>query len=139
MQHYEPETLQVHLGTDEWRRLLYMHGDDLEVVTTYRDPYRVGASWVNRYCQKAHNFLPEMRGDWFRMWSDYRDLLGRNCEVLCVANFDKPPVKSKPDIRGAHRALDEDNLRAYHAWMPKDWIEHAVNCSVKGRLECRGQ
>ncbi len=101
-----------------------------DIVTTYRDPYLVGASWVNRYENREQMLYEqeENKHQWFTQWDCYRELLEREPVVYRVSKFTGPKMKSRGDPQGAHRMLEED-IKSYYQRIPRDWIEHAVNCS----------
>lgn len=96
-----------------------------EIVTTYRDPYLVGASWANRYSWR------EVERDWRRQWQAYRDVL-KVARVARVDEFTGPPIKFAPD-KGAHKAYSLGDMDRYHELVPKELIELALEMSESVR------
>lgn len=133
MQHHEQKTRHIHCGHPALHELIELHDGDLDLVTTYRDPYRVGASWVNRYWRSADQFLRELRPQWFGEWEDYGEILAMGPEIYYVDDFDKPKVKSKGDAHKVHLALDQGDYQHFHSFVPPEWIRFAVQRSQEAR------
>lgn len=97
--------------------------DDLppgRIITTFRDPYLVAASWANRY------HWPEVEGTWREQWEVWAEIVEMGAEVFHVADFDGPVVKPTPHDRGAKRAYQRGDMAAYFRYVPESLVEFAL-------------
>jgi hypothetical protein len=101
------------------------------IYTTYRNPYRVAASWVNR------NMFSTMSNFelWRDQWGAYKKLLTINPIVLDVRkqiqegiDFGDKKINSMNDASLLHRDLDENNYKSIYQYIPKDNIDYAIEC-----------
>ena len=120
MQHLLPEHNQIHCNHPALWDFIAEHDGDLEIHTTQRDPYLVGASWGNQYPN-----MPEVEAEWFGQWKDWALILDMGPTIHRVQDFNRPKVKSKPDHKGLHWALERDRLDDYYKVVPREWIEFA--------------
>ena len=98
------------------------------IYTTYRDPYRVAVSWVNRNMVN----VPKL---WLDSWGAYKKLLTINPIVLDVTkqvqegiDFGSKKVNSMNDAYLLHRDLDENNYKSIYQYIPKEHIDYAIEC-----------
>lgn len=89
-----------------------------EVHTTYRDPYRVAASWLNRDRLKDADY-------WFRQWGAYS-------QIVPMATVHKPVSRENTfsDVLGLHEALDRGDMDYYFKHVPKEWIDFVLTLPV---------
>jgi hypothetical protein len=135
--HYDRVTLE-HLTAGGVSKI-NMNAD---IYTTYRDPYRVAASWINRgHFEKESILLNHMK--WVDQWNRYEHLLnvfdpivlhlekGRHQAGL---DFGGGIINSQEDIKGIHRALDQGKVEKVYDYLPKVYLDHAIMKS-RGALE----
>lgn len=111
--------------------------DDYEwVATTWRDPWRVAASWANR-----GHLSPRWDLEWCTQWSAYRALREwgeKNPDKFKLFDFKKGPLQhgydfgEEPKNVGGdhfllHDALDRHDLEFFFNVVPRTYIEHALN------------
>lgn len=105
---------------------------DWELYTTYRNPYRVAASWANR--NMFYN--PEGLIFWKDSWEAYRKLLYLNPTVLDVTkgqvfegiDFGSKPLNKFGDAYQLHKSLDKGETERLYQFIPKALIIHAIEC-----------
>lgn len=103
---------------------------DREIITTYRDPLEVAASWANRYGkEKPIGEQKELEKEWFKQWDCWHQILDR-AKVYNVAQFEGRKVKSFTD-RGAHKALKQRDLETYFTFVPRRWIDGISNTQAR--------
>lgn len=98
-------------------------------ATTYRDPYRIGASWANT--DKSYQ-----RHEWAIQWENYAKFLALNPLIFDVHAgrlqhgmvFGEKPLNQHKDKYDLHKALDEGDLDYYHSKVPIHMIEFAQEC-----------
>lgn len=119
-------------------KFVHFHSEEIEpegqLFTTYRDPYKVAASWANRgYFDGQY---PDIYNRWLGQWEGFRDFLKLSPTVLDVTKgrdqggfrFGGNPVNSIPD-KGAHKALEDGNKDFIHKLISEELINHAIECS----------
>lgn len=121
MKHLVPGCLHHHCGDPA---LDTDAAASLPWVTTYRDPYLVGASWANRYAWK------EVRDEWVRQWRSYQtQVLPRAQRVFRVDEYVHAPMKSAPDKTGAKGLYEVGDMAEYFKLVPQDLIEIALDAT----------
>lgn len=97
-------------------------GEYSQVLTTYRDPKRVAASWANR------GRINDQRWDekWRIQWTCY-GLIRPHAEVVPVDVL-AGRENSVEDRTGLHAALDAGDMDKYWSIIDRDWIELAEQC-----------
>lgn len=119
--------IQIHCGS---RELDTDAALALPWITTYRDPHLVAASWINR------RPLSEVRRLWYDQWESYHDqVLPRAQEILRVAAFDGPVMKSSRDVTGAKAAFEAGDMDRYYEIVPRELVEFALEMSAEARLQ----
>jgi len=103
------------------------------IYTTYRDPYRVAASWGNRnrFQKKSPQF-----DRWEEQWTCYREALKFNPIILDFTkgsiqnniDFGLEPVNQHGDDKKLHEAIDVGNLDYLYEFIPKELVDYAVEC-----------
>lgn len=94
-----------------------------DVYTTYRDPYRVAASWYNR----GRFDTAQGRASWMTQWHNYSKLLEKNPTILRTEGT-RGKANLYWDKRGAHALLDERDMLHFNRLVPKSLINHALEC-----------
>lgn len=105
---------------------------DWEIYTTYRDPYRVAASWANR--NMFYN--PEGSQVWMESWTAYKRLLTLNPKVLDFTkgkvfdgiDFGDKPLNSFGDAYQLHKSIDEGDFNRLYQFIDKANIDYAIEC-----------
>jgi len=130
-----------HTGTQYMRRLLSQGGDGgnvrqthcdpesvleaqsgrYEVITTYRSPVRVAASWGNR--DKFSN--GQKRPDWFRHWSCWAEILKDKPLIYRVDEFTGPVANAQIDKYKLHKAIDEKDWDYFYSVVPRRFVTYA--------------
>lgn len=95
-----------------------------EVISLYRDPYRVGASWANRYFEPLDDYK-------FNLWCVQWKAWAETDSVLVATETLGYQLNTVYDEFGLHKALDENNMEHYHKYVPKRFIEFAQECVDK--------
>lgn len=96
-------------------------------ITTYRDPYLVAATWVNR-CEQA-----EIDATWYAGWDYYANVvLPRAVEILRVEDFTGPVVKGWGDTTAKDAYLRGD-METYHSMVPEEMVNHALSLTIDMR------
>lgn len=111
-----------------------------KVFTTYRDPKRVAASWLNRH----KSFKKEnLTNKWLEQWGCYKELLKTKPIVLDFTKgreqagivFPESPINSHSDDLSMHKALDAGDLDYLYRKIPKELMDIAedacfgLNCN----------
>lgn len=89
--------------------------------TTYRDPYRVAASWANRI---NIPFKESTILKWNKQWSIWRDL---EAEEIALSTL--PILNKYPDKLGLHDALDKGDLTYFFQYVSQEHIDFALECA----------
>lgn len=106
-----------------------------KIYVTYRDPIRVAASWANRgHFSKHDNSLNYEK--WANQWSRYKEALEFNPIVLDFTkgpiqdgiDFGIEPINQHADKNKLHQELDKGNLEYLYGYIPKEYIDHAIEC-----------
>ncbi len=130
-------TTVPHTGTQYMRRLLsecemkQTHCDpetvleaqsgEFEVITTYRSPVRVAASWANR-----DKFINDQeRPDWFRHWSCWAEILELKPLIYNVSDFTGPVANGQIDKYGLHKAIDDKDWDYFYSVVPRRFVTYA--------------
>lgn len=131
-------------GLEKNYRVAYSHFNDATpeklkhyqtIFTTYRDPHRVAASWGNRgHFSKQDNSLNYSK--WVNQWENYTKALELKPIILDFSkgniqhgiDFGKNPINQHSDANGLHKALDENNLEYLYSFIPKEYIDLAIDC-----------
>lgn len=108
------------------------------VITTVRDPYRVGAAWVNRYGRFYKK--PKENKAWFTNWDNLAKLLQcPETRVYYSSNENRadskrlrmPPDRPHEDTHRAYAALD-NNMDYFYSMIPRSHIIHAREALLNG-------
>ena len=114
------------------------------VYTTYRNPYRVAASWGNRgHFSKIDNTVNYNK--WLEQWGCFKDALEINPMVLDFTkeseqfgiDFGIEPINAYSDANNIHKELDKGNKEYLFKLIPKEYIDFAIECCgdlYKGEL-----
>ena len=103
-----------------------------ELYTTYRDPYRVAASWANRHMFNE----PKNIEYWRESWRCYQKLLELNPVILDFTkgqvfegiDFGDKPLNKFNDAYELHKALDFCEYDKIYKFLPKEHIDYAIEC-----------
>lgn len=104
-------------------------GSGIQLATTWRDPYRTAASWGNRRHLRHE-------GHWELQWAAYGEFLKLQPMIF---DFEKggdqhgfhlslEPVNAHEDRFGLHEALDTGDWEKYWSIIPKETVQHALDC-----------
>lgn len=117
IEHTGTQSLNQYLGRSGE---IFHCGEDIdftqfdEIHTTYRNPYRVAASWANR--GKLDYF------EWSKQWEAWHN----RPESITYRINDLPvKINSHPDTYGLHKALDNGDLEHFYKHVPEKYIEAA--------------
>ena len=101
------------------RDFLHLSG----IVTTYRQPERVAASWINR-----DKFTPKLKAKdlWREQWKIWADIIVPKAQVISVNDL-PTKVTMCNDRWNLHRYLNDSNLDSYYKIVPRWAIEYAQN------------
>ena len=108
-----------HCSDDIWQDL-----DKYDsIVTTYRDPLRVAASWANRGLFSEHDHL--MERTWRAQWRNWV----RIYPLARVYPVDEMGIRLNrhDDIKGLHKALDDGDIKTYYRQVPINEIDYVLN------------
>lgn len=99
-----------------------------EYHTTYRDPFKVAASWGNRY-DLMHD--TEIQAHWYSLWTTYHLVL-RDLEphIHHVSDFDGPKINEYLDERLLHDALEREDWELYGRYIPMEMVAYAIQWSA---------
>jgi len=102
----------------------------INVITTYRDPKRVAASWLNRGQLPFSGMgSPHREGcifSWKEAWEYYGKILELIPKVLFMKDL-RSKLYTYEDKAGAHALLDNDSMSEYYKLVNKDLIDYAYN------------
>ena len=102
------------------------------MITTYRDPLKVGASWGNRYDLFKDKVIVNYWYDLWRNWAWF--IRCHSPELRRASLFSGPAINSEPDHRGLHAALRDGNLDYYNCHVPtemQDWAwKHVAESGI---------
>lgn len=90
-----------------------------EVITTYRDPLRVAAAWVNRNTLST----PDHYATWVQQWLAWGEIAKR-ATIYDVTELTHR-LNSRPDRFGLHKMLDEGDMDQFYSVVPKELIDLA--------------
>ena len=113
-----------HLNQEEYYEL------DLNIYkiiyTTFRDPYRIGASWANRAGIPLDKHpRVEFFTRWHNQWNEWKKVaLRRNTEILNIDKF-TTKLNTYPDKLNLHKAIDEKNMNYFYTYVPEHYIKQA--------------
>lgn len=131
MQCLDGEVHQVHCGPAALECIEECAPE--RIVTTFRSPYLVAASWANRYNWN------EVWQDWTTQWSTWRELvLEHGAQIRDVKNFSGPPVKITPHDKGAKMAYLAGDRDEYYKRVPEPLIAYALD-KINGIRELPGR
>jgi len=94
---------------------------DHEAWTTYRDPHRVAASWLNRGRWGADIWLNR----WYDQWKYYH-LIRPYAHCIPVEDLNCK-VSTSDDKTGLHGSLDAGEYGKFYKAFPKKLIDYAIN------------
>ena len=122
----------MHCGEKVFERMAQMHFD--EIVTTYRSPKRVAASWFNRG-------NPQEKV-WFEQWKVWGEIMKASPKVIYadeskwydLQRSDSPPLHSFDDDTGLHQALDDGDDDYFYEQVPRNWIDFATGIANAAEL-----
>lgn len=100
---------------------------DVDLLTTYRDPKRIAASWYNRGLLGSE----ADKETWRYRWDSYRTLL--NTAKVYTMNDLNCKLNTVKDKYGLHAMLDNNDMDKYYSIIDKDLIDHAYDCSTGAR------
>lgn len=113
----------------------------MDVLTTYRTPERVAASWHNRQIHRGHISMPakdNIKGRWERVWKHYGEII----KLPCVKIFPVEDLKHKEfahaDKLNLHAYLDSGNMADYYKMVDSDLIEYAYKQIQTGENNATG-
>jgi len=132
-------------GLEKKYRVAYSHFNESvlrqipnyeEVYTTYRDPYRVAASWGNRG-HFSHRDNSGVYAKWDAQWECYKEALRLNPIILDFTqgqiqhdiDFGEEVINSHADAKHFHRELDNGNIDYLFRSIPQKHIDHAIECA----------
>jgi len=92
-------------------------GGKHEIVTTFRDPYRIAASWFNRDRVKTY---PR---EWHTQW-DHWSRIAPLARVVRVEMIPKK-LNTHEDTYQLHAALDRGDLDYFYERVPIAYIDYA--------------
>jgi len=92
-----------------------------DVITTYRDPVRVAASWGNRDKFGAGQERP----DWYKHWDCWAEILKTNPVVYRVDEFTGPVANPHEDKYELHKAIDEEDWDYFYGIIPRKAVDYA--------------
>ena len=104
--------------------------DYIDVLTTYRKPERVAASWYNRNSQRNGTVSKPteqgIRSRWKKYWGYYGDILkkAKNVEIFNMEDLGCRLYASADKLR-LHSFLDDDKLDKFYDIVDKDLIKYA--------------
>lgn len=90
------------------------------LATTRRDPWKVAASWGNRYDMRHR----EIRRVWFEQWGAYPEVLRRAERIIDIA--DEKGIGHRPDSKNLHFALKSGDMAYFYQHVPRGMIEFAL-------------
>ena len=92
-------------------------GGEHEVITTFRDPYRIAASWINRDRLKTY---PR---EWHTQW-DHWSRIAPLAKIYRTDSLTKK-LNTHKDTYQLHAALDRGDLETFHQRVPIAYIDYA--------------
>lgn len=112
------EVIQCHCNTDALK-----HAEKADqILMTFRNPYRVAASWVNRGRLPK---LPHQRNrTWCEQWRIWAELVPRAHEVRSVDDL-KHRLNTHVDEHGLHAMIAAGDYGLFHAYVPRELIKFA--------------
>lgn len=104
-------------------QLLKRKKDFDRIITTFRDPMQVGASWANRYDLFSDH---KVIACWYELWTTWAWLVKEHhAEVRRASLFSGPKVNSSEDVHQLYSALRDGDMDYYHEFVPHDMIDWA--------------
>lgn len=95
---------------------------EMPIATTFRHPYKVGASWANRYDMSD----PTYQWHWYCLWAGWWRLINHeNVTIYPVEKFEGEIVNSKGDPKHAHAYFINNELRKYYELIPQELLDFA--------------
>jgi len=96
-----------------------------KAVTTYRQPERVAAAWINRN-KKQPCFSSSNETGWMEQWRIWAKIIVPMAEVVSVNDL---PVKIAgcEDRWQLHQYIEADDWKSYYEIVPKWAVEYAQN------------
>lgn len=104
------------------------------VLTTFRDPKRVAASWFNRGQLPTSRMYSGTSEGCIFSWKEAWDYYGKILEMIPRENVYfmkdlKHKLYTHGDVTGAHTLLDNNNMDQYYKLIDQDLIGYAYqNC-----------
>lgn len=89
-----------------------------EIATTYRDPYRVAASWANRDRFRIND--AQIERTWYRQWECW-DKVKSMAKVYPVSELGHR-LNTHEDKYGVHKALDEGDMDHFYKHVPTELL-----------------
>ena len=121
MHNLVPQARQIHCNHPALWPEIEAHDGDVQLHTTFRDPYLVAASWGNQYPR-----LDEVASEWFGQWDDWAKIMDMGATAHLVSEFAEARIGSKPDRKNLHRYLAQKNMSAFHDIIPHRWTDYAM-------------
>ena len=100
-----------------------------EVITAYRNPYSVAASWHNR---KLFPLGWESEIEWVEQWECWLEI----AKVATIYKTEDLPVKLNQwhkDTHGLHKALSENDMNHYFKFVPESYVQINIPSIIKER------
>jgi len=109
----------------------------INVITTYRDPKRVAASWMNRGQLPFNGMGSPHREGCIFSWKEAWEYYGKILKVIPKENVHlmedlKYKLYQHDDTHGAHALLDNNDMKGYYRLINKDLTDYAYECCDGG-------
>jgi len=91
------------------------------IATTYRDPYRIAASWANRGFFKPDYPLGRT---WYVQWENWHKV--KPLATVYPVDEIGHRLNSSEDVLRVHQALDDGDMNHFYRYVPKEAIEYAL-------------
>ena len=117
-----------HCNPQVWG-LIEQNLDKINVITTYRDPLRTAASWLNRGQLPFKAGSPHRDGcifSWKEAWFYYGKIIKTNPDIYRMEDLDHK-LYTHDDSSGAHSLLDNGDIEGYYKLVNKDLIDYALH------------
>jgi hypothetical protein len=107
----------------ELRHCCYAMFDDIdkweEIATTYRDPYRIAASWANR--DRFRITDAQIERTWFRQWDCWDKVRGMST-IYPVGELTER-LNTFEDKYKLHQALNNNDMEHFYKHVPAELLE----------------
>lgn len=104
--------------------------DDFNLITTYRNPYEVGATWANR-----RKLDPQAMRQWKSNWVRWGIMVKAAAKVVEHSDLTEHLNRNPHgDKTGAFAAYEAGDFESYYQIVPKHLIDLACKISVAAGL-----